>query len=76
MLKSVVVSAFACALILAAPAHADEVEAAIEAANAKMVADYAASSGDPRMIVSDRNATRSSLSRMRRGFRRPLAARR
>ena len=36
-------------LAFAAPAHADDVEAAIEAANAKMEADYAA--GDVKAIA-------------------------
>jgi hypothetical protein len=43
MLKSLVVPALATVLLIAAPTRAEDVHAAIEAANAKMMADYAAS---------------------------------
>lgn len=45
-----VVFVLAAGLVLAVPARADDVRAAIEAANAKMVADYAA--GDTKSIAA------------------------
>lgn len=43
MLRSFAVSLLGAVLLMAGPARADEVRAAIDAANAKMAADYAAS---------------------------------
>jgi len=49
MLRSLAVSVLAAVLLIAAPARADDVGAAIDAANAKMMADYAA--GDAKALA-------------------------
>jgi uncharacterized protein (TIGR02246 family) len=49
MLRRLAVSVLAAVLLIAAPARADDVRAAIDAANAKMMADYAA--GDAKALA-------------------------
>jgi uncharacterized protein (TIGR02246 family) len=49
MLRSLAFSVLAAVLLIAAPARADDVRAAIDAANAKMMADYAA--GDTKALA-------------------------